>query len=313
MKKRVLLAASSLLVLGGSALAADLPVLEAPPPVVAPAIPLWTGFYAGAQIGYGFSDNDNNGSCFNVSDPEFGVFFDCSDAGFGRGGGGDDDGFFLGAHVGYDYQINNWVFGGVADVNWIFNDDDDDDRGSFDFDEIPGFGPGPTVSFSGGGDDNNWYGTLRGRVGWAAGRFLVYGTGGLAFGEVGGGGGGSNINALFTDDAEAQNLGYDSLADLVATEGRCATTGTDDDVRCRIGGGGGGDDVSFGWTLGAGVDWLVTDNFSVGLEYLFVRLDSDDNNGRAFTFEDGTTIRANGGSDDNQDFHTIALKGSWRF
>ena len=44
------LAAISLALSAGSALAADLPSLKAPP-VVVPPPPLWTGFYFGANVG----------------------------------------------------------------------------------------------------------------------------------------------------------------------------------------------------------------------------------------------------------------------
>jgi outer membrane immunogenic protein len=60
MKKLTLILAASLLT-AGSALAADLPSRKgapayAPPP---PPPPLWTGFYAGLNIGYGFGTNSN--------------------------------------------------------------------------------------------------------------------------------------------------------------------------------------------------------------------------------------------------------------
>ena len=45
------LAAISLALAAGSALAADLPSLKAPPVVVPPPPPLWTGFYFGANVG----------------------------------------------------------------------------------------------------------------------------------------------------------------------------------------------------------------------------------------------------------------------
>src|SRR5262245_17141507 len=57
-----------------------------PPP---PPIPFfsWTGFYAGAHVGVGWSDGDGGGS-----------------------------GFLGGGQVGFNYQINQWVLGVEADI-----------------------------------------------------------------------------------------------------------------------------------------------------------------------------------------------------
>ncbi len=59
-----------------------------PPP---PPIPFftWTGFYAGAHIGVGWSDGD---------------------------GSGNSSGFVGGGQVGFNYQINQWVLGLEADI-----------------------------------------------------------------------------------------------------------------------------------------------------------------------------------------------------
>ena len=69
-----------------------------------------------------------------------------------------------GVQAGYNWQSGAWVFGLEGDVQ--INGADDT------------FAP---WKFS-----NPWFGTARGRVGYAFNNFLVYGTGGLAFGEVSG-------------------------------------------------------------------------------------------------------------------------------
>ncbi|MEW6767342.1 MAG: outer membrane protein [Pseudomonadota bacterium] len=73
-------------------------------------------------------------------------------------------GLLGGLQAGYNWQNGAWVFGLEGDVQISGADDT--------------FAP---WKFS-----NPWFGTARGRVGYAFNNVLVYGTGGLAFGEVSG-------------------------------------------------------------------------------------------------------------------------------
>ncbi|MGX5737125.1 outer membrane protein [Bosea thiooxidans] len=97
MKKYLLASVAALgLVAAGAASAADLPSRKGP--VVAPAyIPpvfSWTGFYVGANAGYGWGNVNANGFA-NV---------------------GDLDGFIGGGQVGYNYQMGQFVLGLEADL-----------------------------------------------------------------------------------------------------------------------------------------------------------------------------------------------------
>lgn len=69
-------------------------------------------------------------------------------------------GIQAGAFVGYNIQNGNWVLGGEADGTWN------------------------NINTGVAGDRIRWQSTLRGRVGYAANRFLVYGTGGLAIAGI---------------------------------------------------------------------------------------------------------------------------------
>lgn len=80
-------------------------------------------------------------------------------------------GFVGGAQVGYDWQASNWVFGGVADI--AFTNHSAEISGSID-----GLGSASAES------KLKYLGTLRGRVGYAFDRALIYGHGGLAFGKT---------------------------------------------------------------------------------------------------------------------------------
>ena len=71
-------------------------------------------------------------------------------------------GFAGGIQAGYNWQTGPWVFGVEGDIQASGAEDT--------------FAP---WKFS-----NPWFGTLRGRVGYALGNVMFYGTGGLAFGEL---------------------------------------------------------------------------------------------------------------------------------
>ena len=103
MYRNILLALVSAIALTGSAaFAADLPS-RAPPPVYLPPPPVftWTGIYIGGQVGYAWSSG--NFKFFGV-DPISGIAFSAS-------GDPNPNGVIGGGHVGYQYQINQWVLG----------------------------------------------------------------------------------------------------------------------------------------------------------------------------------------------------------
>src|SRR6187399_2954080 len=99
--KKVLLVTASLIALGAPALAADLaarPYTKAPPMVA--AVYDWTGFYIGANGGWGSSRNS----------------WDL--VGFGPEGSHDSTGGTVGGQVGYRWQTGTFVFGLEAQGNW---------------------------------------------------------------------------------------------------------------------------------------------------------------------------------------------------
>ena len=114
-------------------------------PVYAPQYN-WTGFYLGINGGGGFGDSDWNG--FAVSN--------------------NPSGGMIGGTAGYNWQGagSPWVFGLEGDIDWT-NIKDSTACGALNCQT-----------------KNNWFGTVRGRVGYAFDRFLPYFTGGLAVGDV---------------------------------------------------------------------------------------------------------------------------------
>src|ERR1700682_5599610 len=71
-------------------------------------------------------------------------------------------GFAGGVQAGYNWQTGSWVFGVEGDIQATGAEDT--------------FAPWKFA--------NPWFGTVRGRVGYTVGNVLLYGTGGLAFGEL---------------------------------------------------------------------------------------------------------------------------------
>ena len=156
--RQVLLAAALIASTTSIALAAD-PVLEEPVPVAVDEGFSWTGPYIGAHIGYGFGETDADLTLGGV--PIAGTEEDY-----------DIDGLFGGVQAGYNYQINQLVLGVETDFSLADINGDSDGFG----------GAGAAASFF---DTNvDWFGTVRGRVGFAVDRTMIYGTGGFAYGRV---------------------------------------------------------------------------------------------------------------------------------
>lgn len=163
--KKLLLASTALLAMAGTALAADLPSRKGAP-IMEPIVPAfsWTGLYIGLNAGYGWNTNDNNNDIY----------------GFG-GGGSDDGGFVGGAQIGYNWQFNQFVLGAEADIQYA----DLKNKGSDFFDPVTG------IYYGSSGRGVEWFGTVRARLGVAIDRALIYATGGFAYG------GGGNDNNYF--------------------------------------------------------------------------------------------------------------------
>jgi outer membrane immunogenic protein len=154
--KRVLLSGVALAALMGSASAADIP-RRVEPVAPVPYVYNWTGFYVGINGGVGWGDAKIGGN--NRFFREF------SD---------DHVGGLVGGTIGYNWQGGNWfggnqiVWGFETDIQWADLQANGRCRGGFNC-EITA----------------DWFGTVRGRVGYAAwDRVLIYGTGGLAYGNL---------------------------------------------------------------------------------------------------------------------------------
>ncbi|GLS20797.1 porin [Labrys miyagiensis] len=79
----------------------------------------------------------------------------------------DDDGVTLGAEAGYNFQMGNIVFGPTADLSYSFMD-----------------GKGTPGALPRTRSNVDMVGSVRGRLGYAFDRILIYGTGGYAFANL---------------------------------------------------------------------------------------------------------------------------------
>src|SRR5215207_9821809 len=160
--KRLLLPSVALIGLTLTVSAADLSrgTYVASAPYVAVPVFTWTGFYVGANAGYGFSDRDHAGACGNG----FSSFGNCFGGltvqtnnglapvvpvtgfvnNFGSTNDRDRGGFVGGGQIGYNYQFtpgSGFVIGIEADIQAAdFNGRDDEFFNLAGFGGIGGFG-----------------------------------------------------------------------------------------------------------------------------------------------------------------------------
>jgi len=146
------LAAATITVVSVPAIAADMPARRMPVkavPVVSSAYN-WTGFYVGVHAGYAWGELTSSANAAVDHEPSGGLF---------------------GGQIGYNWQVNNIVFGIEADL--AYSTVKGDDGGT-----VP---PGFTFAAT---SDMKYLGTVRGRLGLAQDRVLFYVTGGFAWSKV---------------------------------------------------------------------------------------------------------------------------------
>jgi len=153
MKRLTLLAMAGLMAAAWAApsLGADLPRPAYKAPVyVAPGFN-WTGFYVGINGGYGWAKSSWSSAVTS--------------------GDVSPKGWLIGGTLGYNMQTGNFVWGLEGDI---------------DLSTIKGSTSGGTgvCATPGCESRNRWFGTARGRIGYAFDRWLPYLTGGAAFGDV---------------------------------------------------------------------------------------------------------------------------------
>jgi len=201
--QRMLLAAAAVLFSAGAASAADMP-LKAP---IAPPVFSWTGFYAGVDGGFAWGKSSGTATN-NLFTPGSGPVYNFSTNGpiFGTFGGYKRQfGMFVGG-IEYDWQFGANVTGSSGPVPNAFV-------------PVTLYNVSTTV---------NSYGSLRGRLGLAFDRFLIFATGGWARG---------NFSTRY------------------AFAGALAPFSANNNA------------TSDGWAAGGGIDYAYTDNVFLRVEY----------------------------------------------
>jgi len=228
--KRILLSATLIGLGAAPAFAADLP--RKAPPVAPVAAPVWnwTGFYIGAHGGGVWGRADITHSPV-AAPPGFAFAVDAAAVTAANSPQLKPNGFMAGAHAGYNFQTGNFVWGLEGDFSYFRLRANT--AGIFPFPStLPGgvLGP-PTLTFTAATDiSTDWLVTLRPRVGVAASNALFYVTGGLAV----------------TNEKVNQLSGVLNGATLTSSISN----------------------TRLGWTVGGGIEYMLTRNWTIRAEYL---------------------------------------------
>ena len=129
-----------------------------------------------------------------------------------------------GGHIGYNWQHGAWVYGLEGDISGTHL--------KTDFNTVLSTGAAANTNST-----VDWYGTVRGRLGWASGPVFFYGTGGVAFGGV-------DLNSTISSSVGPRSL----------------TSQTSD--------------TKGGWVAGGGLDYMWRPDVIVKLAYQYVDLGS---------------------------------------
>lgn len=188
----------------------------------------WTGFYVGGNLGASWGDTSMKtriepGRGAAPIDPRDIAVLNAPIA-----EDSNDTGFTGGVQGGLNYQTGSWVFGLETDVGWM-------DIGQSRSNSIilPSVLNPPITATLSQEVSTDWVWTLRPRIGWASGAYMIYGTAGLAVSNI-------EVKASYTDNRALGNTG----------------SFTDDDTKT-------------GWAAGLGAAYAFSDNLSVRGEWIY--------------------------------------------
>ena len=279
-----------------SAQAADMyaPRVSAKDAPVYEAVPLWTGFYAGVNAGYGWGAKsgtlDTTAGTDNPLILAVPTYLPGSDSSNLTTGGG-----FGGGQIGYNLQRDHFVFGIEADIQGAAIKGNGYSAAAIADSPVVYTAQNggslpvaqPAVESAAWAKSNlDWFGTVRGRLGYAFGSTLLYATGGLAYGGV-----------------------RDSLGVELASLGGHSNTPDSASKSATL----------TGWAAGGGVEIALSPSWSAKAEYQYIDLGSttlspDPLSGtpylvQAASYVDGGTASAKF----DHTYHTARLGLNYRF
>ena len=228
--KKFALAATLFASGAGSALAGDAslrPFVPYPVPVWS-----WTGFYVGADAGYGWSNVDHSVTINALSIST------------------KPSGFIGGIYAGYNWQFGpQFVAGLETDIAWANISDTTGTVGKIGL-----------VPFAIQAEDRlRWLGTTRARLGFLPMQsIMVYGSVGVAYGSV--------------EDNVISSFGSASTHSSFAQSFSAS-------------------DTRFGWAVGAGAEWAITNNLLTRAEWLHYDLGSTSNAFDVTSSHSGNIVR----------------------
>jgi outer membrane immunogenic protein len=190
----------------------------------APVYPVsWAGFYGGINSGAAWSEHEGTLTA-SANAPGL-VISNAKESPSGPLGG---------AQLGYNWQFGRFVLGVEADA----------DAAAVQYKAfVSANAPNFSTSQAAAKSELDYFGTLRARAGYSFGRFLVYGSGGFAFGGV-------------RDRLSLTNVNGASFGNATATAS------------------GNSNETATGWTAGAGLEVALTPQWSLKTEYLHLDLGS---------------------------------------
>lgn len=209
--KKLILAATASMLITGTAMAADAPMAVDLPVVPAPVSDDWAGYYVGLYAGGAWGEievddvNGYNGA--TAGDFDY-----------------DDSGFYGGILGGHNWQRNRFVFGVEGELGYLGLDESA---------QLPAFVGVRLATDSRSSIDTDFYASLTGRAGIAAGRVLIYAKGGVA--------------------------GLDTDVSFIDTD----PTGT------TLASGTRADKFMVGWTAGGGLEVMLRNGWSARGEYMY--------------------------------------------
>ncbi|WP_273727333.1 outer membrane protein [Brucella gallinifaecis] len=259
--KRILTSAAIVLV-STSAYAADA-IVEEPVAVIAPDTFSWTGGYIGINAGYAGGKFKNDFDNFAIATAVRAV------APYELQGSWEDNasGFVGGVQAGYNWQFENgFVLGAEADFQGSTLKSK---NSAFDGEDLYYESSEITTKVQ-------WWGTVRARLGYTpVERLLVYGTGGLAYGNIK-----TSYNYQSGYDGQAnQDIGFSSSK------------------------------TKAGWTIGGGAEYAITNNWTLKSEYLYTDLGKAKGQAKLYDFDWAPP----GEYSSSVKFHTVRVGLNYKF